>query len=225
MRALSRPSLVSLDAQRPLAPASGLISAGLRSVRRLPEHAARLSLYGVQTALTVAASLRREYRTVREDGWAAALGRRAEPQEPLDFPGRRESRLGWPDEPGQGSARAARLREAPSPAAREVGAPGAASEIVERVEADLAEAAPDAGGPDAAGDADALPVPDFDHLTIGSLRARLRRLSTPELLTLRDYEKDHANRLQVITMLDNRIAKLDAGEHAGAEEAPETTTD
>ncbi|HLZ36675.1 MAG TPA: hypothetical protein VKP64_02730 [Mycobacteriales bacterium] len=219
MGALPRPSLVSLDAQRPLAPASGLVSAGLRTVRRLPEHAARLSLFGVQTALNVAASLRREYRTVREDGWAAALSRRPDGEEPLAFPGRRESRLGWPEEPGQRTPRSARVHEAPSAAAREFGAPGASSDIVERVEADLAE------GPDAAGEADALPVPDFDHLTIGSLRARLRRLSTPELLALRDYEKEHANRLQVITMLDNRIAKLDAGEHAGTDDTAETPTD
>ena len=55
---------------------------------------------------------------------------------------------------------------------------------------------------------DALPLPDYDHLTLGSLRARLRALSVDDLLALRAYETAHADRLQVVTMFDNRIAKL-----------------
>ena len=53
-----------------------------------------------------------------------------------------------------------------------------------------------------------LPLPGYDHLTLGSLRGRLRALDVVQLVQLRDYEKSHANRLPVITMLDNRIAKL-----------------
>jgi hypothetical protein len=45
-------------------------------------------------------------------------------------------------------------------------------------------------------------------MTLGSLRGRLRSLSTEQLVQVRDYEKAHANRLPVVTMLDNRIAKL-----------------
>jgi len=62
-------------------------------------------------------------------------------------------------------------------------------------------------------DHDALPLPDYDHLTLGGLRARLRRLDLAELAALRAYEKAHADRLPIVTMLDNRIAKLasDAG--------------
>lgn len=55
---------------------------------------------------------------------------------------------------------------------------------------------------------DDLPLPDYDHMTLGSLRGRLRSLSTEELVQVRDYEKAHANRLPIVTMLDNRIAKL-----------------
>ncbi len=68
-----------------------------------------------------------------------------------------------------------------------------------------------AGG--AAVDHDALPLPDYDHMTLGSLRGRLRALSVEQLLQIRTYEKAHADRLPVVTMLDNRIAKLatDAG--------------
>jgi hypothetical protein len=57
-------------------------------------------------------------------------------------------------------------------------------------------------------DHDELPLPDYDHMTLGSLRGRLRTLSVDQLVQLRDYEKAHADRLPVITMLENRIAKL-----------------
>ena len=55
---------------------------------------------------------------------------------------------------------------------------------------------------------DELPLPDYDHLTLGALRGRMRSLDLPQLVALRDYEKAKANRLPVVTMLDNRIAKL-----------------
>ena len=57
-------------------------------------------------------------------------------------------------------------------------------------------------------DHDDLPLPDYDHLTLGALRGRMRSLDLPQLVVLRDYEKAKANRLPVVTMLDNRIAKL-----------------
>jgi hypothetical protein len=55
---------------------------------------------------------------------------------------------------------------------------------------------------------DQLPLEDYDHLTLGSLRARLPRLDAVALVQLRDYERAHAHRLPVLTMLENRIAKL-----------------
>ena len=61
---------------------------------------------------------------------------------------------------------------------------------------------------------DELPLEDYDHLTLGALRSRLRRLDPVALVQLRDYERAHGDRLPVITMLDNRIAKL-AAEAAG----------
>ena len=45
-------------------------------------------------------------------------------------------------------------------------------------------------------------------MTLGSLRGRLRSLSVEQLVQVRAYEKAHADRLPVVTMLDNRIAKL-----------------
>jgi hypothetical protein len=49
-------------------------------------------------------------------------------------------------------------------------------------------------------------------MTLGSLRGRLRSLDMQQLVQLRDYEKSKADRLPVVTMLDNRIAKLSSGE-------------
>lgn len=57
---------------------------------------------------------------------------------------------------------------------------------------------------------DELPLEDYDGMTLGSLRSRLRTLSSEQLVQLRAYEKEHAARLPVLTMLDNRIAKLAA---------------
>jgi hypothetical protein len=61
-------------------------------------------------------------------------------------------------------------------------------------------------------DHDELPLPDYDHMTLGTLRGRLRSLDMQQLVQLRDYEKSKADRLPVITLLDNRIAKLANGE-------------
>jgi hypothetical protein len=57
---------------------------------------------------------------------------------------------------------------------------------------------------------DELPLEDYDHLTLGSLRARLSKLDPVALVQLRDYERAHAHRLPVLTMLENRIAKVSA---------------
>jgi hypothetical protein len=55
---------------------------------------------------------------------------------------------------------------------------------------------------------DELPLADFDHQTVPQLRGRLRTLGLAELVQLRDYEQAHAARLPVLTLLDNRIARL-----------------
>jgi hypothetical protein len=90
----------------------------------------------------------------------------------------------------------------PPAAARKVGAPGAVAAEVDKI-ADQLEI-------DAPATREDLPIPDFDNISIGSLRARLRHLSVDQLVVLREWEQAHANRLQVITTLDNRIAKVAA---------------
>ncbi|GAA4224687.1 hypothetical protein GCM10022254_04710 [Actinomadura meridiana] len=53
-----------------------------------------------------------------------------------------------------------------------------------------------------------LPVPDYDHATLPQLRARLRGLSVDQVRLLREYEREHAAREDVIGMYERRIAKL-----------------
>jgi hypothetical protein len=55
---------------------------------------------------------------------------------------------------------------------------------------------------------EALPVPNYDGQSIASLRARLRNLSADQLRVLIAYEKSHADRVDVISMFERRIAKL-----------------
>jgi hypothetical protein len=92
------------------------------------------------------------------------------------------------------------------PEAIEVGAPGAVSAVVAAAEDRLEGTAP-AGADLSHAD---LPLPDYDHLTLPSLRARLARLDVTSLVQILDYERAHANRLPVTTMLENRIAKVSA---------------
>lgn len=90
----------------------------------------------------------------------------------------------------------------PPAAAAEVGAPGVATALVEKVTGQLKIEEPSSSHD--------LPIADFDNVSIGSLRARLRSLSVEDLVTLREWEKAHAHRLPVVTLLDNRIAKVSA---------------
>ncbi|HTS99394.1 MAG TPA: hypothetical protein VMI33_22520 [Streptosporangiaceae bacterium] len=72
-----------------------------------------------------------------------------------------------------------------------------------------AEKAP---APAPASDLAALPVPNYDELTVASLRARLRNLDSSQVRALLDHEKANAGRPAVLTMFERRIAKLDSGE-------------
>ncbi len=54
------------------------------------------------------------------------------------------------------------------------------------------------------------PMPNFDELSVPSLRARLRNLDIAQVRQVLDYERAHAARPEVITMFERRIAKLAA---------------
>lgn len=66
-----------------------------------------------------------------------------------------------------------------------------------------------------AGEAD-VPLPNYDELSIASLRARLRNLDVAQVRQLADYERAHAARADVIAMFERRIAKLEAETSAEA---------
>ena len=58
---------------------------------------------------------------------------------------------------------------------------------------------------------DELPLPDYDHLQGGALASRIRALDAAGVQTLLDYERAHANRIQVVQLLDNRLGSLREG--------------
>jgi hypothetical protein len=55
------------------------------------------------------------------------------------------------------------------------------------------------------------PLPNYDELSVASLRARLRNLDAAQVKRMAEYERAHAARADVITMFERRIAKLEAG--------------
>ena len=95
-----------------------------------------------------------------------------------------------------------------APPAAEPAAPEqAAPEQAAPEQAAPEQAAPEQAAPEQA----ALPVPNYDDLTVASLRARLRNLDQLQVRVLLDYEKAHAGRADVVTMFERRIAKLESG--------------
>lgn len=72
---------------------------------------------------------------------------------------------------------------------------------------------------------DELPLPDYDHLPLGSLGQRIRTLDADGLSQLLAYEREHGNRLPVTQVMEVRLAELEGGaEPSGGSplaEAPE----
>jgi hypothetical protein len=56
-----------------------------------------------------------------------------------------------------------------------------------------------------------LPLPDFDHLPIGSLATRIRSLDADQLSIVLAYEKQHGDRLPVVQVIQERLDELEAG--------------
>lgn len=52
---------------------------------------------------------------------------------------------------------------------------------------------------------------EVDHLPVATLRDRIRSLTAEQLSGLRDYEAAHANRPQVISIMDARLDQLERG--------------
>ncbi|MDX6300303.1 MAG: hypothetical protein QOF53_1517 [Nocardioidaceae bacterium] len=58
---------------------------------------------------------------------------------------------------------------------------------------------------------DQLPLPDYDHLPIGSVESRIRTLDAAGVEAVLSYERAHGNRLPVVQVLENRLAALRDG--------------
>jgi hypothetical protein len=70
---------------------------------------------------------------------------------------------------------------------------------------------------------DELPIPDYDHLPVGSLATRIRSLEPEEVDALLAYEQAHGDRVPVVQVLRRRLEQLAAGSEPtdGDPNAPE----
>ena len=176
------PALPRLDHVRS---AGALVERALgpaRHVARVPFTLAKLPVVGDSRALELPGSIRRRYDELAERGLSTFAAFRG----PLPAERAADGRYGT---------------DGAEPAGTEP-----RDDIVTRA-VEAVEAAEQQPGLEV--DRAELPIPDFDHLTVGSLRGRLRSLDLAELQALRRYEQEHAKRLPILTMLENRIAKLE----------------
>jgi hypothetical protein len=68
-------------------------------------------------------------------------------------------------------------------------------------------------------DRDELPLPDFDHIPLGTLPSRISALDEGGVQALLDFERAHGNRLPVLQVLEHRVEALRSGtEPSGAVE-------
>jgi hypothetical protein len=58
---------------------------------------------------------------------------------------------------------------------------------------------------------DQLPLPDYDHLPVGSLEGRIRSLDEEGVRALLAYEESHGDRLPVVQVLRARLDQLASG--------------
>jgi hypothetical protein len=56
-----------------------------------------------------------------------------------------------------------------------------------------------------------LPLPDYDHVTVGALPAAIAPLAADEVAQLLEYERMHGRRLPVTTVLEHRLEALRGG--------------
>lgn len=187
----------------PLAAALGVIPTAIDTAKRVPTKVVQLPVLAISTALTRWAEAQQRYDELAERGErfiAHVRGRSTD----LDETAVEE----WLAEPvpTEDSDVVAQVSDLLDKASNRRKDTAATPEVVAVVE-DVSEVV----GGDALQHSE-LPLPDYDHMTLGSLRGRLRSLTVEELVAVRDYEKAHADRLPVITLLENRIAKLALGE-------------
>jgi hypothetical protein len=60
-------------------------------------------------------------------------------------------------------------------------------------------------------DRNSLPLEDYDHVPLGDLTSRVRSLDADGISALIVYEREHAKRTPVLTMLEARLTALREG--------------
>jgi hypothetical protein len=58
---------------------------------------------------------------------------------------------------------------------------------------------------------DALPIPDFDHLTVATVTHRIRSLDPAAVEELLEHEQAHSSRMPVLEVLRTRLQQLQEG--------------
>jgi hypothetical protein len=179
-------------------------------VKEAPAHALRAVFAGIGQVLLVADRIRNRPQETKAAGPASSPGGQAPapaataPAAPADQPTSPAPAGGARADSATAAAEPPRATPEPAaPAAPAAAAPAAAAPAA----AAPAPAAPAAAEP-AAG---ALPLANYDELTVASLRARMRVLDPAQLRALIDYENAHAGRANVVSMFERRIAKIEDG--------------
>jgi len=184
-------------------------------VKEAPAQALRAVFSGIGQVLLVADRVKSRV-AVPERIQSAAAAPRAQSSSGAAAPGS-ETRWRSLDQTGnvrvlseEDEAEAEPAKAAPSPVAEPPATQPAAEPPAAQPAADppVTEAVTE---PAATGQS-ALPVPNYDDLSLASLRARLRNLDQSQVRMLLDYEKAHAGRADVLTMFERRITKLESGE-------------
>jgi hypothetical protein len=57
-----------------------------------------------------------------------------------------------------------------------------------------------------------LPLPDYDSLPTGSIESRIRALDADGVTRVLDYERQHADRVQIVQLLQHRLDGLRRGD-------------
>ncbi len=188
-------------------------------VKEAPAQALRAVFSGIGQVLLVAD--RMKHRAAEPDRNRSAAAGPAAPPRPAAPVVRDETRWRSLDTTGnvrllseedtaKAEPRAARTTAAAEATAAPAAEPSLAAET--SAAAEPAAAAEEGADPGLAVIAQsALPFPNYDNLTIASLRARLRGLDRSQVQLLHDYESANAGRADVLTMFERRIVKLDSG--------------
>lgn len=56
------------------------------------------------------------------------------------------------------------------------------------------------------------PVPGYDGMSVANIETRARAMDEQGVLELLDHERAHANRIQVVQMLEHRVEMLRSGQ-------------